>query len=49
MNRRKEINLPEQVIKDLKIVAAFADMSPKKYMEELIMNDVRSKILKIKK
>lgn len=44
---RKEIHLPSQVIKDLKIVAAHADTSAKKYMEDLVLRDVKIQIVKI--
>lgn len=46
---RKQIDLPRETIKDLKIVAAYADKSVKKYMEDLIINDVKERIKKIKK
>jgi hypothetical protein len=44
---RKEIHLPSQVIKDLKAVAAEADKSVKKYMEDLIQLDVKMQMVKI--
>jgi hypothetical protein len=43
---RKEIHLPKEILKDLKIVAAYADKSVKKYMEDLIIQDVRVKASK---
>lgn len=46
---RKEIHLPKEILKDLKIVAAYADKSVKKYMEELIIQDVRVKATKLSK
>lgn len=46
---RKEIHLPKDILKDLKIVAAYADKSVKKYMEELIIQDVRVKATKLSK
>jgi len=46
---RKEIHLPKDILKDLKIVAAYADKSVKKYMEELIIQDVRTKVPKLSK
>jgi hypothetical protein len=46
---RKQIDLPKETIKDLKIVAAYSDKSVKKYMEDLIINDVKDRIKKIKK
>ena len=46
---RKEIHLPSQIIRDLKIVAAHADKSVKKYMEDLIIHDIKSQIIKIGK
>jgi hypothetical protein len=46
---RKEIHLPKEILKDLKIVAAYADKSVKKYMEELIIEDVRVKATKLSK
>ena len=46
---RKEIHLPLQLLRDLKIVAAHADKSVKKYMEDLVMRDVQLQITKINK
>ena len=46
---RKEIHLPSQIIRDLKIVAAHSDKSVKKYMEDLVMRDVQSQITKLSK
>lgn len=46
---RKEIHLPMQIIRDLKIVAVHADKSVKKYMEDLIVHDVKSQIAKVHK
>jgi hypothetical protein len=46
---RKEIHLPKEILKDLKIVAAYADKSVKKYMEELIIQDVKTKAPKLSK
>jgi hypothetical protein len=46
---RKEIHLPLQIVKDLKIVAAQADKSAKKYIEDLILNDVRLQMMRINK
>jgi hypothetical protein len=46
---RKEIHLPTQILKDLKIVAAQADKSAKKYMEDLILGEVRVQIVRINK
>ena len=46
---RKEIHLPKDILKDLKIVAAYADKSVKKYMEDLIIQDVKAKAAKLLK
>jgi len=46
---RKEIHLPSEIIRDLKIVAAYSDKSVKKYMEDLILFAVKSQIVKITK
>jgi hypothetical protein len=46
---RKEIHLPKEILKDLKIVAAYADKSVKKYMEELIIQDVKTKAIRLSK
>jgi hypothetical protein len=46
---RKEIHLPKDILKDLKVVAAYADKSVKKYMEDLIIQDVRVKAGKLQK
>jgi hypothetical protein len=46
---RKEIHLPKQILKDLKLVAAHADKSVKKYMEDIILNDIKLRIEKISK
>ncbi|MBI1767604.1 MAG: hypothetical protein HYR67_04425 [Bacteroidetes bacterium] len=46
---RKEIHLPKDILKDLKIVAAYADKSVKKYMEDLVIQDVKGKAPKLLK
>ena len=46
---RKEIHLPKEILKDLKIVAAYADKSVKKYMEDLVIQDVKGKAHKLQK
>ncbi|HTH55503.1 MAG TPA: hypothetical protein VL728_05615 [Cyclobacteriaceae bacterium] len=46
---RKEIHLPPQIVKDLKIVAAHADKSVKKYMEDLVVHDVKLQMIKTEK
>jgi hypothetical protein len=46
---RKEIHLPELMLKDLKIVAAHADKSVKKYMEDIILSEVKLQMVKINK
>jgi hypothetical protein len=46
---RKEIQLPKDILKDLKIVAAYSDKSVKKYMEDLIIQDVKAKSLRLAK
>ena len=46
---RKEIHLPSDIIRDLKIIAANADKSVKKYMEDLVAQDVQVQIRKISK
>jgi hypothetical protein len=45
---RKEIHLPQQTIRDLRIVAALFDKSPKKYLEDLVIENVKSQIIKIR-
>ncbi len=37
---RKEIHLPKELSRDLKIIAAMFDKSVKKYMEDLIILDL---------
>lgn len=44
---RKEIHLPSHMIKDLRIIAAQSDKSPKKYIEDLIVREVQMQIIKI--
>lgn len=44
---RKEIHLPSEMLRELKIVAAHADKSVKKYIEDLVVHDVRFQIRKI--
>lgn len=44
---RKEIHLPPQIITDLQFIAAQADKSPKKYIEDLIVGEVKMQIVKI--
>jgi hypothetical protein len=46
---RKEIHLPAQIMRDLKIVAAYADKSVKKYMEDVVLHDILSQVKKINK
>jgi hypothetical protein len=46
---RKEIHLPKDILKELKIVAAYTDKSVKKYMEDLIIQDVKMKTAKLLK
>lgn len=46
---RKEVHLPLVVIKDLKVVAAHTDKSVKKYMEDLILGEVRAQMVRINK
>jgi len=50
MNKiRKEIHLPKELMRDLKMVAAYVDKSPKRYIEDLVIQDVKGQIYKIKK
>jgi hypothetical protein len=44
---RKEVHLPLQIAHDLKIVAASADKSVKKYIEDLVLYEVKTQIVKI--
>jgi len=44
---RKEIHLPSEIIKDLKIIAANADKSVKRYLEDLVVQDVQAQTKKI--
>ena len=44
---RKEIHLPLEMVHELKIAAAHSDKSVKKYMEDLIMNEVKTQMAKI--
>jgi hypothetical protein len=46
---RKEVHLPSQIIRDLKMVADQADKSAKKYMEDLVLQEVRLQMLRINK
>jgi len=46
---RKEVHLPLPVVKDLKVVAAHADKSVKKYMEDLILGEVKVQMARINK
>jgi len=46
---RKEIHLPNEILRDLKIVAAHADKSVKKYIEDVILGEVKLQIVKINK
>jgi hypothetical protein len=43
---RKEIIIPDILIKDLKKVAFHHDKSVKKYMEEVVISDIKEKIKK---
>jgi len=40
---RKQIDIPKNIIKDLKLIALNADKSVKRYIEDLILNDIKSK------
>ena len=44
---RKEIHLPSEVVHELKIVAAHTDKSVKKFMEDLIVYEVKTRMEKI--
>ncbi len=44
---RKEIVIPDGLIKDLKQIAFSADKSVKKYMEDVVINDIREKSKKL--
>lgn len=44
---RKELHLPSQIAKDLKIAAALSDKSVKKYMEDVILYEVKTQMAKI--
>ena len=44
---RKEIIIPDILIKDLKKVAFHHDKSVKKYMEDVVINDIKEKTKKI--
>jgi hypothetical protein len=44
---RKEIHLPLEMAIELKIVAAYRDKSVKKFMEDLIVYEVKTQIAKI--
>lgn len=46
---RKEIHLPSTVVKALARVAAMVGKTPKKYMEDLIVDKTKSRIDEIKK
>lgn len=45
---RKEVHLLKESIRDLKIAAAYADKSSKKYMEDAIMNKIEEDLRSIK-
>ena len=47
--QRKEIDIPVELLKDLKIIAAMNDMSVKKYMETVVINTVKEQAKKLKK
>jgi hypothetical protein len=40
---RKEIVIPDGIIRDLKQIAFNSDKSVKKYMEDVIISDIREK------
>jgi hypothetical protein len=44
---RKEIVIPDTLIRDLKQIAFNADKSVKKYMEDVVINDIREKAKKL--
>ena len=46
---RKEVHLPEELIKDLKMVAFHSDKTVKKWMEDLIVNRVKDEVKRVKK
>jgi hypothetical protein len=46
---RKEIHLPPATVKELKKIADALGMSPKKYMEDLIINETKGRMDQIKK
>jgi hypothetical protein len=46
---RKEIVLPNELLKDLKTVAFHADKSVKKYMEDAVIQKIKEDIKRVKK
>jgi hypothetical protein len=44
---RKEVRLSKQTVRELKVVAGLSAKSPKKYIEELIIENIKSQIAKI--
>jgi hypothetical protein len=46
---RKEINLPNELLKDLKTVAFHADKTVKKYMEDVVIQKIKEDMKRIKK
>ena len=46
---RKQVDIQDDLLKDLKIVAAHADKSVKKWLEDLIANAIREQAKKLKK
>jgi hypothetical protein len=46
---RKQIDLTEDVLKGVKILAAYNDTNPKKYIEALIVQHVRASSPKVAK
>jgi hypothetical protein len=46
---RKQIDLPDDLLRDLKLLAMSVDKSVKKFMEDLIINHIKENIRKIKR
>ena len=44
---RKEVIIPDALIKDLKKLAFHADKTVKKYMEDVIISDIKEKTKKL--
>jgi len=46
---RKQIDLTDETIKGLKILAAFNDTNPKKYIENLVVQHVKANSNKVER